>query len=137
LKYFVVVQAWAFPISAEECALESAFAEHLVTLRMLIGSRYAELVLLGPKMTRAHYMANVGHLSVLDARSSGVRFLPAYDSEISRPAFLMTRLVPTWRWLKRLFSEDCVVQSGMSTQLAKPLMLGSIALVYGARQAML
>jgi glycosyltransferase involved in cell wall biosynthesis len=122
LKYFVVVQAWAYSLSADECSLESAFAEHLVTLRKLIGPSYEELVLVGPQMTRAHYLANAGHFSVLNVRSTGVRFIPAYDAGISRPSFLFTRIAPTWAWLKRLFSEDCVVQSGMSTQLAKPLM---------------
>jgi glycosyltransferase involved in cell wall biosynthesis len=122
LKYFVVVQAWAYSLSEDECALESAFAEHLVTLRKLIGSRYEELVLVGPQMTRGYYLANMSNLSVLDVRGTGVRFMPAYDSGISRQSFLFTRFVPTWRWLKCLFSKDCVVQSGMSTQLAKPLM---------------
>ena len=122
MKYFVVVQAPAYSLSAERCALESAFAVHLRVLRKLIGPKYSELVLIGPSLTDEAYRASAGQLEVLDVSSSGVRFLPAFPLSVSRSDFLLHRLWPTWRWLTSLFSEPCVVHSGMSTELARPLM---------------
>lgn len=123
MKYYVVVQAPAYALSAERCAVESAFAVHLRVLRKMIGPKYEELVLIGPGLPDDAYQASAGRLEVLDARSTGVRFLSAFPLSMSRSTFLLRRLWPTWRWLKSLFSEPCVVHSGMSTELARPLML--------------
>ncbi|MGC4029148.1 MAG: glycosyltransferase [Steroidobacteraceae bacterium] len=122
MKYFVVVQAMAYRLTAHEFAIESAFAVHLQELRARLGADFDELVLIGPEMTPAEHAAAAGSLAVVDSRVTGVRFLPAYRSDVSRPAFLLRHLFPTWRFLKREFSASCVVQSGMSTQLAHPLM---------------
>jgi glycosyltransferase involved in cell wall biosynthesis len=122
MKYFVVVQAPAYSLSANQCALESAFAVHLRMLRQLIGPGYEELVLIGPALSDEDYQASCSKLEVLDFESSGVRFLPAFPLNTSRADFLLHRLLPTWRWLKAQFVEPCVVHSGMSTELARPLM---------------
>jgi glycosyltransferase involved in cell wall biosynthesis len=122
MKYFVVVQAPAYSLSVDSCALESAFAVHLSLLRQLIGPKYDELVLIGPGLSADDYRSKVNQLSVLDAATSGVRFVPAFPLSASRAGFLLRRLWPTWRRLKSIFAEPCVVHSGMSTELARPLM---------------
>ena len=122
MKYYLVVQAPGYPLSAERVALESAFAVHLRTLRELIGAEFDELVMIGPAMTESAYRAAESRLDVLDVATSGVRFLPAFQLADSRAHFLMHRLVPMWRWLKELFAVPCVVHSGMSTDLARPLL---------------
>jgi glycosyltransferase involved in cell wall biosynthesis len=121
VKYYVV-QALAYPLSPGRCAMESAFAQHLTTLRELLGTRCAELVLIAPAMTSEMYAAQASHLCVLDAEQTGVRFEPAYDVSISRVRFLLFKIIPVWLWLWEKVKEPCVVQSGISTQLAHPLM---------------
>jgi glycosyltransferase involved in cell wall biosynthesis len=128
MKYYVVVQAPAYSLTAEKCAMESAFAVHLRMLRLIIGPKYEELVLIAPGLPEAAYRASAGKLEVLELQTSGVRFLPAFPLDMSRGAFLLQRLWPIWRWLSALFREPCVVQSGMSTELGRPLMfLASLA----------
>lgn len=122
MKYFVVVQAPAWSLGPGHCALESAFAVHLVELRNRVGPQYSELVLVGPSMTEAEYRASADRLTVLDAARTGVRFVPAPAMALSRAKFLLTRFPATWRWFRELFREPCVVQSGMSTELARPIM---------------
>jgi glycosyltransferase involved in cell wall biosynthesis len=122
MKYFVVVQASAYSLSAGSFALESAFAVHLRKLRQLIGPKYEELVLIGPGLSEDAYRASAAQMETVDAAECGVRFMPAFPASESRRGFLLRRLVPTWRWLKVQFSAPCVVQSGMSTDLARPLM---------------
>jgi glycosyltransferase involved in cell wall biosynthesis len=122
VKYFVVVQVLAYPIDEHQFAVESAFAAHLVMLKELIGPEFDELVLVGVSMPQGLYEQSRNHLQVLDTRKSGVRFVAALAAGVSRPRFILTGLVPLWSRLRRLFAEPCVVQSGMSTQLAKPLM---------------
>ena len=122
MRYFVVVQAPAWSLGPDRCALESAFAVHLVELRNRVGPRFAELVLVGPSMTEADYRAQADRLAVLDATQTGVRFVPVPCMALSRAKFLLTRFPATWRWFRELFREPCVVQSGMSTELARPIM---------------
>ena len=122
MKYYVVVQAPACPLDAERFAVESAFAIHLRELRALIGPEFEELVLIGPAMSAAQYGAASSGMTVMSPAETGVRFLPAFPLEMSRATFLLRRLVPTWFWLRRLFAAPCVVHSGMSTELARPLM---------------
>lgn len=122
MKYFVVVQAPAWSLGPDRCALESAFAVHLVELRNRIGDRFTELVLVGPSMPEAQYRASADRLAVLDATQTGVRFVPVPGMQLSRAKFLLTRFPATWRWLRDLFRDPCVVQSGMSTDLSRPVM---------------
>jgi glycosyltransferase involved in cell wall biosynthesis len=122
LKYFLVVQAPGYPLSADRFALESAFAVHLRKLRELIGSEFEELVMIGPALSESAYRAAAPRLDVLDVATSGVRFLPAFQLAESRGYFLLHRLLPMWRWLKTLFAAPCVVHAGLSTDLARPLM---------------
>lgn len=112
----------AYPLSGHECALESAFANHLIELRRKIGPEFDELVLVCASMTEPAYRRLAGHLAVIDSRITGVRYVPAYPDGISRVRFLSLYLWPTWRILNRMFAVPCVVHSGMSTQLAHPLM---------------
>lgn len=122
MKYFVVVQAPAFPMGEDRFAVESAFAIHLQELRQLIGSAYSELVLIGPALSGEQAAAQSAHMTTLDRVATGIRFLPAFPLNTSRARFLLRRWGPTWRWLKQQFSVPCVVHSGMSTELSRPLM---------------
>lgn len=122
MKYFVVVQAKARVLSSHEFAVESAFAAHLKELRGRLGASFDELVLLAPEMTEPEYVAAAGSLASVDSRTAGVRFVPAFQSDIPRAKFLTRHLLPMWRLLNREFSAPCVVHSGMSTELARPLM---------------
>jgi glycosyltransferase involved in cell wall biosynthesis len=122
LKYYVVVQAAGYALAADRVALESAFAVHLRELRELLGGKFEELVLIGPAMPESEYRATESRLAVLDVATSGVRFLPAFQLAESRGHFLLHRLVPMWKWLKTLFAAPCVVHSGMSTDLVRPLL---------------
>jgi glycosyltransferase involved in cell wall biosynthesis len=122
MKYFLVVQAPAFPMGEDRFAVESAFAIHLQELRRLIGPAYIELVLIGPALSGAQGASQLAHMTTLERSASGIRFLPAFPLNVSRARFLLRRWGPTWRWLKQQFSEPCVVHSGMSTELSRPLM---------------
>ncbi len=68
MKYFVVVEAMAYPLSEHECAMESAFARHLIELRRKIGAEFDELVLVCASMTATTYRQLANHLAVVDAR---------------------------------------------------------------------
>lgn len=120
--YFVVVQAPAWPMGEDCFAVESAFAVHLRELRELIGPEYSQLVLIAPSMPEAMRERQRAHLATLEFAQTGIRFRAAFPLGMSRPRFLLTRLLPTWRWLKRQFAQPCVVHAGMSTELARPLM---------------
>jgi glycosyltransferase involved in cell wall biosynthesis len=122
MKYFVVVQAPAFSMGPDRFAVESAFAVHLQALREQIGPAYDELVLVGPGMSKARWEAQASQMTEVDAQATGVRFVAAFPLEISRVRFLLQGFVPMWFWLKRLFAQPCVVNSGMSTELSRPLM---------------
>lgn len=122
MKYFVVVQAPAFPMGEDRFAVESAFAIHLQELRKLIGPGYSELVLIGPALSEAQAASQSAHMTTLELAGSGIRFLPAFPLNVSRARFLLGRWGPTWRWLKQQFAGPCVVHSGMSTELSRPLM---------------
>jgi len=122
MRYVVVVQAPAWPVSPEKCALESAFGAHLRELKAQVGATFDELLLIGPSLTRAQYETLRTQLVELDARETGIRFLPAFPLDTPRWKFLLTGWWPMWRMLNREFSGPCVVHSGMSTDLARPLM---------------
>jgi glycosyltransferase involved in cell wall biosynthesis len=122
MKYFVVVQAPAYPLGEERFSIESAFAIHLQELRKLIGPAYSELVLIGPALSKQQAVSQSAHMTTLELAGSGIRFLPAFPLDVSRARFLLRRWTPTWRWLKQQFAGPCVVHSGMSTELSRPLM---------------
>lgn len=122
MKFFVVVQAAAYSISADEFAVDSAFARHLCLLREKLGTTVSEVVMVGPGLSRAEYEAAQSSFERVRFSQTGVRFLPAYPAAVSRPGFLLCHLVPVWKLLRKAFSTECVVQSGMSTALARPLM---------------
>lgn len=122
MKFFVVVQAEACLLSADEFAVDSAFARHLVVLKEKLGPRVSEVVMVGPGLSEAQYRSVQSSYERLRSQDTGVRFLPAYPASVSRLQFLLRHLVPTWKRLRKEFSVECVVQSGMSTALARPLM---------------
>jgi glycosyltransferase involved in cell wall biosynthesis len=124
-KLFIVVQAPARPVSLHEFAVESAFAGHLLQLRELFRDEFDEVVFVGPAVAEADQAAMGASLRVLDTRECGVSFLPAFDLRISRARFLLTQALPLWLRLRRLFLARGVLLSGMSTELARPLMLMS------------
>lgn len=128
MNYFVVVQAPAFPMGEDRFSVESAFAIHLQELRRLIGPEYTQLVLVGPALSEAQASRLSAQMTVLDAATTGIRFRPAFPLDMSRARFLLGRWLPTWRWLKQQFAQPCVVHSGMSTELSRPLMfMASVA----------
>lgn len=122
MKYVVVVQLPAHAVSPDVVALESAFAGHLRELKARVGGSFDELLLVAPALPRARYEESRAHLAELDARETGIRFLPAFPLDVPRWKFLLTGWVPMWRMLSRQFAEPCVVHSGMSTELARPLL---------------
>jgi glycosyltransferase involved in cell wall biosynthesis len=134
MRYFVVVQAEAYRLSDQECALESAFASHLKALRADLGNSVEELVLLSPEMPAAQYLAAQGSLAILDARSDNIRYIPSHRNDVSRGRFLLRHLLPTWLMLNRVISVPCVVHSGMSDHLAKPVMFMACIAAWRKRQ---
>lgn len=122
MKYVVVVQAPAYPVSTDVVALESAFAGHLLELKAQIGPSFDELLLIAPALPQTRYEAERAHLAELAAQETGIRFRPAFSLDVPRWKFLLTGWVPMWRRLSREFAEPCVIHSGMSTDLARPLM---------------
>ena len=94
MKYYLVVQAPAYPMGPERFSVESAFAVHLRELRAMLGPAYTELVLVGPGMSEARWQALSAGMSTLEFATSGVRFVPAFPLETSRASFLLRRLVP-------------------------------------------
>ncbi|MEO6185577.1 MAG: glycosyltransferase [Steroidobacteraceae bacterium] len=121
MKYFLVVQLPAFALSADRFAVESAFGVHLRMLRRCIGEEYSELVMIAPgyEQVRAEDLAR---LEIIDAAESGIRFLSAYPVTTSRKQFLLRGWLQTWRWLRHIFREPCIVHAGISSDLARPLM---------------
>ncbi len=116
-----MVPAAARSLGAAGFATESAFAAHLLELRERLPARFGRLVLLAPEWPAAEHERLAASLAVLPP-SSGIHFLPAYRTDISRPQFLRHHLLPLWRRVKGAVQDAAVVHSGLSHQLAKPLL---------------
>lgn len=122
MPLLIVVQAPGFALAHGRFAIESAFAAHLKTFRTLLDPHFSGIVLIAPQWTTAQYEAQKAQMSVLDESTDGIRFVPAYSLDVSRPAFLTRHLLPTWRLLRRETAASGAVNSGMSTNLGHPIM---------------
>lgn len=122
MDYLVAVQAPAYPISATSFAVESAFAEHLKALRTSVGSRFARLVLVAPRLSEADFASQQNHLGRISLEEDQILFLPAHPLAASPAMFWLRHAWPIWRQVGKILAGGAVVHSGMSTDIWRPLM---------------
>jgi glycosyltransferase involved in cell wall biosynthesis len=97
-------------------------------MREVLGDRFRRLVLIGPQLDPEEYERRRGELGKVNEAESGVTFIPAHPTNTSRLAFWFTQGWREWRTVSRAVREASVVQSGMSTELGRPLMaMASVA----------
>ncbi len=120
--YVVAVQAPAYALSPTRFAIESAFAQHLRELRHAVGPLFERLVLVAPRLDDESYAAQRNHLGVVEYAADGIVFLPAHPVSCSRLGFWLHHALKTWHTARAAVSTARVVQSGMSTELGRPLM---------------
>jgi glycosyltransferase involved in cell wall biosynthesis len=120
--YILVVQAPAYSLGSGEFATESAFARHLCELRVALGDRFRDLVLIAPHMTASDYDRTRFQLGIVSFKEHGIRFLPAFPSDSSVGAFWTTYVFSLRKRLSDAIAQADVVHSGMSDDLWRPLM---------------
>ena len=124
----MVVPVELYPLSANRCALESPFADHLRTLRSMLSDEITELVVAGLEMPGDRYAKNASHLGELDVERDGVRFLPLAPGEIRRARFWLQH-APRVAWrLAREVARSRVVHAGPSHDLWLPIEFPALAL---------
>lgn len=122
MDYVVAVQAPAYPLSATSFAVESAFAEHLKALRISVGSRFARIVLIAPRLSEADFAVQRDYLGTVSAEEDQILLLPAHPLAASPAIFWLRHAWPIWRQVSTILSNGAVVHSGMSTDIWRPLM---------------
>jgi glycosyltransferase involved in cell wall biosynthesis len=122
MDFVVAVQAPAYPVSPTVFATESAFAEHLKELRRSVGPRFSRLVLVAPQFSDQEYEAQKAHLGTVDLEQDEVLFVPAFVTSTSAKRFWLSHARSFWRQAKEVARNAGVVQSGMSTDIWRPLM---------------
>ena len=126
--FVMVSQAPGFTNGDGTFEVESAYAEHLKVMRGVLGDRFRRLVLIGPLLDPEEYERRRSELGKVNEAESGVTFIPAHPTNTSRWAFWFTQGWREWRTVSRAVREASVVQSGMSTELGRPLMaMASVA----------
>lgn len=120
--YVLVVQTPAYPLGPDTFATESAFARHLCDLRATLGHRVRHLVLVSPVMTSSEYSIRKQGLGIVKLTEHGVQFLPAFPSESSTADFWVAHFFPMRARLREAIRQACVVHSGLSDDLWRPLM---------------
>jgi glycosyltransferase involved in cell wall biosynthesis len=126
--FLMVSQAPGYRVRDGVFAVESAYAEHLRAMREVLGTEFRRLVLIGPQLDAQAYERHRGELGHIHEADDGIAFLPAHPVIESRVGFWLRQFVPVWRTVNRAVLDAAVVQSGMSTELSRPLMaLASLA----------
>lgn len=111
--YLMVLPVAGYPLDGTRFAVESAFAEHLRSLRDHLGPLAEDLVVAGPRMSAEAFEAGKAGLDVLDEASDGIRFRGLFPAGLGRFGYLR-RLPGVLRELYRLVKDARVVHAGGS-----------------------
>lgn len=135
MRYLMVVPVAARSLDDDRFAIESAFADHLRTLRELLSDEVDEIVVAGLEMDEAVYERSASHLGVLDAHRDHVRFVPLFAAGLDRKAFWTKAWPGVIRRLAREVARAGAVHSGPSHDLWYPIELTSLLLGAGLGRA--
>ena len=117
----MAVQGPAYPVSPTLFAVESAFAEHLSTMRAVLAADFDRIVLVAPHMTDDAYRGLAGQMTEI-AADSGVVFVPAMPAGQSVARFW--RGMPgLLRRLRGVMATAGAVQADLATDVRRPMTL--------------
>ena len=118
--YLVVVQAPAYRVKNGVFASESAFVEHLRTLRGRLHDRFRHLLLCAPSMNESFYSANKDNLSEVDEQNDGIVFVPMHGEDSDRKKFWGREVAGVWKRVRAAVEQSAIVHTGISDDLWRP-----------------
>src|SRR5687768_2659491 len=126
MSYLMVLTAGGYRTSPDSFACESAFAEHLRTLKASLGARFDEVVVAMGEMTDADYAAQKDAMTVVHEHE-GIRFAPVFPWHSSRVKFAID-MPAMIKKLAVVVNEADLVHSHLSYDLYRPVELVANAL---------
>lgn len=120
MSYVLAVQTPAYMLTPHSFAIESAFARHLLDLKLAIGERYEKIVVFAPRMADEAFNLQQHHLSVIHAEVHGIEFVSAYQLPISPVDFWIRAAIPLWKNSRRVLMGASILHSGMSFDPKRP-----------------
>jgi glycosyltransferase involved in cell wall biosynthesis len=133
LRYLIVLTAAGRRIDNNHVAIESAFVEHLRTLRSELGERFGEIVVAMAEMTAADYEHWQSGMTVIDEVAESIRFVPLFTWHASKLQF-MKEAPAALRALTREVKAADIVHSHASYDLWRPVEAWAIALAVAMKK---
>lgn len=129
IHYLIVVPVRVHRISDRECALESAFAEHLKLLRRLLAPEFGTLTIAAPRMSAAEFERGAATAGRLDADRDGIAFVPLHDADVSGLGFALRAPAIVLRLAREVRRSD-LVHAGPSHDVKRPIEMLSLVLAW-------
>jgi len=91
--YLMVLPVQAMELPDGRVAIEGAFLEHLRLLRQTLPVEIAFLNVMGPQMSREHYLKHSSHLAEFSPADEGIIFSPLEPGGVSPLRFYLTHFI--------------------------------------------
>jgi glycosyltransferase involved in cell wall biosynthesis len=122
MRYLIVLTAGGRRLSPTTFACESAFAEHLRSLKAELGARFHELVVAMAEMTAEQHREQRSGMAVIDEEREKIFFEPLFPWRSSRKEFTLGAPRMTAKLLG-LVRDAALVHSHLSYDLWRPVEL--------------
>lgn len=127
MDYLIVVEAPGYPVSEQEFATESAFAEHLKLLRQKTKDHFERMIVAMPVLTDDAYQINRKHLGHITTED-GIYFLPLHPQDAGSFSFWFKHVFGILARFWRQIGRSEVVHSGLSMDVWRPVLFIAISI---------
>lgn len=133
MRYLIVLTAAGRRIDKDHVAMESAFVEHLRTLRHELGPSFHELVVAMAEMTPSDYEEWQASMSIIDEVIEGIRFVPLFTWHGSKLDFARESPRALASLVREVRQAD-LVHSHCTYDLWRPVEAWAIAMALAMRK---
>ncbi len=128
IEYLIVVPVRFHRLDGASVAAESAFCEHLRSLRRNLAPKFTHLTVAAPTFAANQYERDRGHLGVIDEEREGIRWVALHPGDSSRVAFWLRHSLGVARSLWREVRRADLVHSGTSHDVFRPFEFTALVL---------
>ena len=121
MKYLIVLSVPGRRLSSNRFAIESAFGDHLRTLKSLLAPLFAEFVIAGVEMSEANYQRDKAQLTEIDEAREGISLVTLYPQDVGRVGFWLGQFLSVLLRLSALVRDADLVHSTTSDDLGRPV----------------
>uniref|UniRef100_A0A832M3J0 Glycosyltransferase n=1 Tax=Oscillatoriales cyanobacterium SpSt-402 TaxID=2282168 RepID=A0A832M3J0_9CYAN len=124
--YSFVISARAYRISENSFAMESAFCEHIRTLKAMLAPRFSHFIIFAVGMTSAEYEKIKSSLGIINEEQEQISMMILYDADISSSKFWLSRFIPLLNEVYQVVRKSDLIHSHYAHNLTRPIEFSSL-----------